>query len=130
MKNSDFQIIVKNLANQINQCESALSWYNLCSRDISKMVIEQINLTISSCRKAQGEMDKFVASDLYHLIGMADLSAAQTAKIIKLTKTLLEYRSDIKFFANQNKIQVPQKKTSNYKLSSGIKLLNEKGGQS
>lgn len=110
MKNSDFQIIVKNLANQINQCESALSWYNLCSRDISKMVIEQINLTISSCRKAQGEMDKFVASDLYHLIGMADLSAAQTAKIIKLTKTLLEYRSDIKFFANQNKIQVPQKK--------------------
>ena len=130
MKNSDFQIIVKNLANQINQCESALSWYNLCSRDISKMVIEQINLTISSCQKAQGEMDKFVASDLYHLIGMADLSAAQTAKIIKLTKTLLEYRSDIKFFANQNKIQVPQKKTSNYKLSSGIKLLNEKGEQS
>lgn len=128
MKNSDYQIIVKNLTNQINQCESALIQYNLCSQDVSKMVIEQINSTISSCREAQGEMDKFVTSDLYHLIGMADLSAAQTAKIIKLTKTLLKYRSDIKFFASQNKIQVPQKKTSNYKLSSGIKLLNEKGG--
>lgn len=128
MKNSDYQIIVKNLANQINQCESALIQYNLCSQDVSKMVIEQINSTISSCREAQGEMDKFVTSDLYHLIGMADLSAAQTAKIIKLTKTLLKYRSDIKFFASQNKIQVPQKKTSSYKLSSGIKLLNEKGG--
>jgi hypothetical protein len=128
MKNSDYQIIVKNLTNQINQCESALIQYNLCSQDVSKMVIEQINSTISSCREAQGEMDKFVKSDLYHLIGMADLSAAQTAKIIKLTKTLLKYRSDIKFFASQNKIQVPQKKTSSYKLSSGIKLLNEKGG--
>lgn len=128
MKNSDYQIIVKNLTNQINQCESALIQYNLCSQDVSKMVIEQINSTISSCREAQGEMDKFVTSDLYHLIGMADLSAAQTAKIIKLTKTLLKYRSDIKFFASQNKIQVPQKKTSSYKLSSGIKLLNEKGG--
>lgn len=128
MKNSDYQLIVKNLANQINQCESALIQYNLCSQDVSKMVIEQINSTISSCREAQGEMDKFVTSDLYYLIGMADLSAAQTAKIIKLTKTLLKYRSDIKFFASQNKIQVPQKKTSSYKLSSGIKLLNEKGG--
>lgn len=128
MKNSDFQIIVKNLANQINQCESALIQYNLCSQDVSKMVVEQINSTISSCREAQGEMDKFVTSDLYHLIGMADLSAAQTAKIIKLTKTLLEYRSDIKFFAYQNKIQVPQRKVSSYKLSSGIKLVNEKGG--
>ena len=128
MKNSDYQIIVKNLTNQINQCESALIQYNLCSQDVSKMVIEQINSTISSCREAQGEMDKFVTSDLYHLIGMADLSAAQTAKIIKLTKTLLKYRSDIKFFASQNKIQVPQKKTSSYKLSSGTKLLNEKGG--
>lgn len=128
MKDSDFQIIVKSLADQINQCESALSWYNLCSQDISKMMIEQINLTISSCREAQGERDKFVTSDLYHLIGMADLNAAQTAKIIKLTKTLLEYRSDIKFFAHQNKIQIPQRKASSYKLSSGIKLVNEKGG--
>lgn len=128
MKASDYQIIVQTLADQINQCELALSWYNLYSQDISKMMIEQINLTIPSCREAQGKMDKFVTSDLYHLIGMADLNAAQTAKIIKLTKTLLKYRSDMKFFAHQNKIQMPQRKASSYKLSSGIKLVNEKGG--
>lgn len=128
MKDSNYQIIVQTLANQINQCESALSWYNLYSQDISKMMIEQINLTISSCRAAQGEMDKFITSDLYHLIGMADLNAAQTAKIIKLTKTLLKYRSDIKFFAHQNTIPIPQRKASSYKLLSGITLVNEKGG--
>lgn len=128
MKASDYQIIVQTLADQINQCELALSWYNLHSQDISKMMIEQINLTISSCREAQGEMDKFVTSDLYHLIGMADLNAAQTAKIIKLTKTLLKYRSNIKFFARQNKIPIPQRKASSYKLLSGITLVNEKGG--
>ena len=128
MKNSNYQVIVQTLTNQINQCELALSWYNLSSQDISKMMIEQINLTIASCREAQGEMDKFVTSDLYHLIGMADLNTAQTAKIIKLTKTLLKYRSDIKFFAHQNKIPILQRKVSSYKLLSGITLVNEKGG--
>ena len=66
-------------------------------------------------------------SDLYHIIGMANLNAAQTSKIIKLTKTLLQYRSDVKFFANQNTIAVPKRKDSKYKTSSGVELVKLKG---
>ena len=127
MKNSEYQAIVSNISEQINNCESALAQYYSCSQDFSKMSIVNINETISSCRKAQGDMDKMVMSDLYHIIGMANLNAAQTSKIIKLTKTLVQYKSDVKFFANQNTIAVPKRKDSKYKTSSGVELVKLKG---
>ena len=128
MKLADYQVIIKKISEQISQCESALLKYNLNLQDINKMTVEDINTTISSCRKMQQSMDKFVRDDLYHIIGMANLNAAQTSRIIKLTKELLEYRSDIKYFAGQSKIPVSiRKKESVYKLSSGVKLVNMKG---
>ena len=128
MKHSEYQIIVENLSKQIEQCETALSKYNLNARDISKMTIKDLNESILSCRTALSEMDKFVKADLYHIIGMADLNAAQTSRIIKLTKELTSYRSDIKFVSGQDTILIPKKKKeSTYKLSSGVKLVNREG---
>lgn len=128
MKHSEYQIIVENLSKQIEQCETILSKYNLNARDISKMTIKDLNESILSCRAAVSEMDKFVKADLYHIIGMADLNAAQTSRIIKLTKELTSYRGDIKFVAGQNTILIPKKKKeSAYTLSSGVKLVNNKG---
>ena len=127
MKNSEYQTIVGCINNQIEECEKALSEYKRV-RDFNKMTMENINTTIISCRKVQQFMDKFVQSDLYHIIGMANLNAAQTSHIMKLTKTLLKYRSDVKFFACQNTIKVSERKENTiYKLSSGVKLVNKKG---
>nr|DAV02883.1 MAG TPA: hypothetical protein [Bacteriophage sp.] len=124
MKHSEYQIIVENLSKQIEQCETALSKYNLNARDISKMTIKDLNESILSCRTALSEMDKFVKADLYHIIGMADLNAAQTSRIIKLTKELTSYRGDIKFVSGQDTILITKKKKeSTYKLSSGVKLV-------
>lgn len=124
MKHSEYQIIVENLSKQIEQCETALSKYNLNARDISKMTIKDLNESILSCRTALSEMDKFVKADLYHIIGMADLNAAQTSRIIKLTKELTSYRGDIKCVSGQDTILIPKKKKeSTYKLSSGVKLV-------
>lgn len=127
MKNSEYQAIVGCINNQIEECEKALSEYNTCLRDFNKMTMENINTTIISCRKVQQFMDKFVQSDLYHIIGMANLNAAQTSHIMKQTKTLLKYRSDVKFFAYQNTIKAPERKENTiYKLSSGVKLVSKK----
>lgn len=124
MKHSEYQIIVENFSKRIEQCETALSKYNLNARDISKMTIKDLNESILSCRTALSEMDKFVKADLYHIIGMADLNAAQTSRIIKLTKELTSYRGDIKFVSGQDTILIPKKKKeSTYKLSSGVKLV-------
>lgn len=124
MKYLEYQIIVDNLSKQIEQCKTVLSKYNLNTRDISKMTIKDLNESILSCRTAVSEMDKFVKDDLYHIIGMADLNAAQTSHIIKLTKELVSHRGDIKFIAGQNTILIPKKKKESvYKLSSGVKLV-------
>lgn len=124
MKHSEYQIVVENLSKQIEQCKTVLSKYNLNTRDISKMTIKDLNESILSCRTAVSEMDKFVKDDLYHIIGMADLNAAQTSHIIKLTKELVSHRGDLKFIAGQNTILIPKKKKeSAYKLSSGVKLV-------
>lgn len=124
MKYLEYQIIVDNLSKQIEQCKTVLSKYNLNTRDISKMTIKDLNESILSCRTAVSEMDKFVKDDLYHIIGMADLNAAQTSRIIKLTKELTSYRGDIKFVSGQDTILIPKKKKeSAYKLSSGVKLV-------
>lgn len=128
MKNSEYQIIINNLNDQVEQCETALAGYNMCLRDYSKMTMENLNTTILACRKACQKMDKFVKNDLYHIIGMGNLNAAQLAHITKLTKTLMKHRSDIKFFAGQNTITIPVRKAnSTYNLSSGVKLVNKKG---
>ena len=39
MKNSEYQIIVRNINDQINKCDVALSEYNMCLRDFTKMPI-------------------------------------------------------------------------------------------
>ena len=128
MKNSEYQIIIKNINDQINECSAALSEYNMCLRDFTKMTMENINATILACRKVNGLMDKFVKDDLYHIIGMGNLNAAQLSHIVRLTKTLLKYRTDIKFFAVQSTITVPKRNEfSTYNLSSGVKLVNKKG---
>ena len=123
MKNADYEIIIKNITDQIDECEKALSLYNASSCNFNKMQVEHLNATIASCRKMHGKMDRFVTSDLYHIVGMAGLNAAQMSKVIKLTKTLLKYRTDVKFFAGQNTITVPKRNPSCYKLSAGIELI-------
>ena len=128
MKNSEYQIIIGNINDQINECDAVLSEYNMCLRDFAKMTMESINATIMGCRKVNSQMDKFIKDDLYHIIGMGNLNAAQLSHIVSLTKILLKYRTDIKFFAGQNTITVPKRKEfSIYNLSSGVKLVNKKG---
>lgn len=128
MKNSEYQAIVDCINDQIEECKKALSEYNTCLRDFSKMTMENINTTIVTCRKLQQFMDRFAQGDLYHIIGMGNLNAAQTSHIVKLTKTLFEYRSDVKFFAYQNTIKIPERKEKAiYKLSSGISLVSKNG---
>ena len=59
----------------------------------------------SSDLEEESVMDKFVQSDLYHLIGMGNLTAPQMIKLTYLTKDWLKYRSTIKTIAmNLDKI--------------------------
>lgn len=123
MKNSEFNAIVENLNEMINRCKNDLKEYNSNGREVANMKVKSINHIIACCRVHQSNMDKYIKTDLYHIIGMGKLSAAQSSKLIRLTKELMKYRSDVKFFAMMNTIKEPSRKSETvFELSSGIKL--------
>ena len=87
--------------------------------DLKKLTIEQAQTLQRFCRQEETIMTKFVQNDLYHLIGMGDLTPPQMMKLTYLTKDWLQYRSTVKALAmNFDKIsQLPNiPVTSAYKL--------------
>lgn len=123
MKNVEFNQIINDINNQINDCKSALSIYIANNCNIDKISIGDANTMITNCRKCQSKMDVFISSDIYHIIGMGNMNAAQMSQFIKITKTLMTYRSRIKYFATMNTIQTHAKSSkAKYKLQSGIIL--------
>ena len=87
--------------------------------DLKQLTIEQAQMLQRFCRQEEAEMTKFVQNDLYHLIGMGELTAPQMMKLTFLTKDWLQYRSTIKALAmNFDKIsQLP-----NIPVASAYKL--------
>lgn len=77
--------------------------------DLKKLTIENAQVLQRFCRQEEAVMTKFVQNDLYHLIGMGDLTPPQMMKLTYLTKDWLQYRSTIKALAmNFDKIsQLP-----------------------
>lgn len=77
--------------------------------DLKKLTLEQAQNLLRFCRQEETTMTKFVQSDLYHLIGMGELTPPQMMKLTYLTKDWLQYRSTVKALAmNFDKIsQLP-----------------------
>lgn len=78
--------------------------------DLKKLTIENAQVLQRFCRQEEAVMTRFVQNDLYHLMGMGDLTPPQMMKLTYLTKDWLQYRSTIKALAmNFDKIsQLPK----------------------
>lgn len=79
------------------------------TEDLKKWTIGSAQELQRFCRQEEAVMTKFVQNDLYHLIGMGELTPPQMMKLTFLTKDWLQYRSTIKALAmNFDKIsQLP-----------------------
>lgn len=92
-----FNKIINDLDIRINQCSK---FDNLTSKEsiLNLSIKEFIDLQTFS-RAEQGRMDKIVC-DLYHLIGMGNLTVRQNSTLCSRLKIYLKYRSDIKYLAS------------------------------
>ena len=79
------------------------------TEDLKKWTIGSALELQRFCRQEEAFMTKFIQCDLYHLIGMGDLTPPQMMKLTYLTKDWLKYRGTIKTIAmNLDKIsQLP-----------------------
>ena len=108
MNKEIFTKIQSRLEARISKCEFVL-WGIETTEDLRKLTIERVQHLQRFCKEEESVMNKFVQSDLYHLIGMGNLTAPQMMKLTYLTKDWLKYRSTIKTIAmNLDKIsQLP-----------------------
>lgn len=90
------------------------------------LTIGQAKVLAEEARDLQSKTDIFLTAELYHIIGMGNLSAAQSATLNKLVKEITTHRSVIKTLATIPSLPGKVSAASSFTAKSfGIKLHSE-----
>ena len=128
MKAAEFETIKMSLAKYIKQTMDIVDACTVNGKiEFAHLTICQLNDLSESARTLQSETDQFLKQDLYHIIGMGELSAVQSAALNKLVKDITSPRSIIKAVAALPKIPNKMSKTiATYKVSTvGLTLTKQ-----
>ena len=95
MKKEEFEVIKTNLENRVELCRKYLD--NVVSKeDLLNLSVKEILELRDFCRKESAEMTQICMVDLYHVIGMGNLTLVQQNTFLKLFREYTTYRSDLK----------------------------------
>jgi hypothetical protein len=87
------------------------------------LTIGQAKVLAEEARDLQSKTDIFLTAELYHIIGMGNLSASQTATLNKLVKDITMHRSVVKAIAGLPTLPAKISSVSDYKSKIfGLKL--------
>ena len=95
MKKEEFDLVVGSLQERVDNCEKYLGEIKT-TEDLKNITIGQALELRDFCVAEVEKMTKIVMVDLYHIIGMGDLSVPQMMKFVFLMKAYLAYRPNIK----------------------------------
>ncbi len=127
MKVAHFNNIKNTLTKYIEQSAELAK---LCTIDSSitldHLTIGQAKELIVKARELVSKTDSFFTADLYHVIGMGNLSASQSATLNKLVKGITEHRTVVKTLAALPDIPNKFTSTSTYKSKTLGLTLNKK----
>ena len=116
MRTSEFKGIKTILNKYISQSTSIAE---LCIVDdeitFDHLTIKQVKDLTEKARDLQSKTDMFLKDELYHIIGMGNLSASQTATLNKLVKDITMHRSVVKAVAALPTLPVKISSVSKYK---------------
>lgn len=98
MQKETFDKIINTLETRLDMCEQYLKGLDTTD-DLRLLTIGQAQAIQRFCREEEALMSKMVQTDLYHIIGMGNLSPNQMMKFTYLIKDYLQYRSTIKTIA-------------------------------
>jgi len=120
MDKKTFDHLVSTLSDKISGCKKVC---DVKLEDFDNLSITDARDKINSAKVIQSEMDKVLQQELYHIIGMGDLTVCQQSKFIKLVKEYTSYRTPIKTMAM---LQVPGKLTTKNSSDYNCEILNIK----
>ena len=95
MKKEEFDLVIGALQERVDNCEKYLDEIKT-TEDLKNITIGQALELRDFCVAEVEKMTKIVMVDLYHIIGMGDLSVPQMMKFVFLMKAYLAYRPNIK----------------------------------
>ena len=95
MKKEEFDLVIGALQERLDNCEKYLGEIKT-TEDLKNITIKQALELKDFCVAEVEKMTKIAMVDLYHIIGMGDLSVPQMMKFIFLMKAYLSYRPNIK----------------------------------
>ena len=95
MKKEEFDLVISALQERLDNCEKYLGEIKT-TEDLKNITIGQALELRDFCVAEVEKMTKIAMVDLYHIIGMGDLSVPQMMKFIFLMKAYLAYRPNIK----------------------------------
>lgn len=95
MKKEEFDLVIGALQERLDNCEKYLGEIQT-TEDLKNITIGQALELKDFCVAEVENMTKIAMVDLYHIIGMGDLSVPQMMKFIFLMKAYLAYRPNIK----------------------------------
>ena len=95
MKKEEFDLVISALQERLDNCEKYLGEIKT-TEDLKNITIGQALELKDFCVAEVEKMTKIAMVDLYHIIGMGDLSVPQMMKFVFLMKAYLAYRPNIK----------------------------------
>lgn len=95
MKKEEFDLVISSLQERLDNCEKYLGEIQT-TEDLKNITIKQALELKDFCVAEVEKMTKIAMVDLYHIIGMGDLSVPQMMKFIFMMKAYLAYRPNIK----------------------------------
>lgn len=98
MNKETFEIIKTNLETRINACKAHLDHIQT-TEDLSNISIKEFIELKSFAKKEQVDMTEIIMVDLYHVLGMGELTVSQRNVFLKLINEYMSYRSDIKLLS-------------------------------
>ena len=95
MKKEEFDLVIGALQERLDNCEKYLGEIKT-TEDLKNITIGQALELKDFCVAEVEKMTKIAMVDLYHIIGMGDLSVPQMMKFVFMMKAYLAYRPNIK----------------------------------
>ena len=129
MKTTEFETIKTVLTSYIKQATEVVETCTVDGQiEFTHLTVGQINNLAESARILQSKTDQFLKQDLYHIIGMGNLSAVQSAVLNKLVREVTNHRSIVKAVAALPRVPSRMSKTvSMYKASTvGLQLTKQR----
>lgn len=85
-------------------------------RKIDSLNITQYNACVNKGRSLVSKQDKILTTELYHILGMGNLTVGQQARFLKKIKSISSKRSIVKLIASLALVTVPKnlKEESSY----------------